>query len=77
MKLKEYLTNLQNLALKYPELMDNEIIYSSDDEGNNYNTVLFKPTILLVEDIGNNHLDIISEKYPPKKLTKNHCVCIN
>jgi len=42
MKLKEYIANLQEICNKYPNL---KVIYSSDEEGNNFDEVCYSPTI--------------------------------
>ena len=44
MKLGEYLENLQELVRDQPELIDAEVIYSIDDEGNDYKIVHWGPT---------------------------------
>lgn len=42
MKLKEYIKLLQAVAKKNPDAL---VICASDEEGNNYNQVNFKPSI--------------------------------
>ena len=42
MKLKEYLAPLQEICNKYPNL---KVIYSSDEEGNNFDEVFYTPTV--------------------------------
>jgi hypothetical protein len=44
MKFSEYLENLQDLLHDRPELIDAEVIYSIDDEGNDYKIVHYGPT---------------------------------
>ncbi len=44
MKLSEYLENLQELVRDRPELINAEVIYSIDDEGNDYKMVHYGPT---------------------------------
>ena len=42
MKIEEYIKNLQEIADKHPNL---DVIYATDDEGNDYSLVSFTPTI--------------------------------
>ncbi len=42
MTLKEYITDLQKICKKNPDL---EVIYSTDDEGNGYGRVFYSPTL--------------------------------
>lgn len=50
MKLKEYLNELNTLATKYPEILDFEVVYAHDDEGNEYQKIYSSPTICEVMD---------------------------
>ena len=43
MKLQQYIEKLQELLKEHGDL---ELIYSTDDEGNEYNTVNFNPSIV-------------------------------
>ena len=43
MKLTKYIEKLQELLAEHGDL---ELIYSSDDEGNNYNKVHYEPSIV-------------------------------
>jgi hypothetical protein len=42
MKLKEYIKGLKDIEKKHPDL---EVVYSIDDEGNDYSKVYFSPTL--------------------------------
>lgn len=42
MKLEKYIKHLQEIAKRYPDL---DVIYSSDEEGNNFDIVEFKPSV--------------------------------
>ena len=42
MKLKSYIKELQKIAEKYPEA---QVVYSADEEGNDFFLVEFEPTI--------------------------------
>lgn len=48
--LKNYLKSLQELIEKYPEASEYPIIYSHDDEGNEYQRVINEPTLCQLED---------------------------
>ena len=45
MKLKEFIVNLNELIKENPLALEYEMIYSSDDEGNDYKIVYYSPTI--------------------------------
>jgi hypothetical protein len=44
MKLKDYLDTLNEMVKTNPALLELEVVYSSDDEGNRYGVVLYSPT---------------------------------
>jgi hypothetical protein len=44
MKLKKYIKILNELVYKNPELLEANVVYSIDEEGNNYNKVYFGPS---------------------------------
>ncbi len=50
MKLKEFLKNINLIVKNNPEVLDYEVIYSIDDEGNEYNKVIFEPEIGIYEN---------------------------
>lgn len=45
MKLSELIIHLNNMAKENPEILNYEVISSSDDEGNDFNPVLYTPTL--------------------------------
>lgn len=45
MKLKEYLDHLNNLVKENPKILDFDVVYSSDDEGNYYGMVHYAPSV--------------------------------
>ena len=60
--LKTFLAELQQLTEKHPECIDYPIIYSHDDEGNEYQTVVGDTTLCQVENLTKHsykHLDIV------------------
>lgn len=68
MKLSDYVKNLQELIAKNPELMDCEVIYSSDDEGNDYHEVHYGATPMIFEN---------GEAQNASPEQKPNAVCIN
>lgn len=47
---KQLIENLQNLVEKYPECENYQIIYSHDDEGNEYQRVINEPGLVQLDD---------------------------
>jgi hypothetical protein len=45
MKLKEFLENINEMVRKNPELLELNVAYSRDDEGNGFQEVIFSPTL--------------------------------
>ena len=45
MKLKKYLTELNELVKERPEILEFEVVYGRDDEGNEFSPVVFYPTL--------------------------------
>lgn len=45
MTLKKYLKHLNKIVEKNPEALKYELIYSSDDEGNEFKAVSYKPSL--------------------------------
>ena len=50
MKLKEFIKQLEELVEKNPEYREFEVVYSVDDEGNQYFPVEYEPSIGLYRD---------------------------
>ena len=48
--LKDYLKSLQELVEEYPEALEYQVIYSQDDEGNEYQRVISEPTLCQLEE---------------------------
>lgn len=44
MKLKDYLKHLQELVEEHPEMLEYDVVYSSDDEGNDFKEVIYLPS---------------------------------
>lgn len=61
---EEYVNNLQRVLKENPEYKDLPVVYSSDDEGNDYMTVSFEPSTCKVLDIKDRFLERICEEEP-------------
>lgn len=46
MKLKEFVANLAERVKEDPSILDLEVITSVDDEGNDFNSIYFTPTVM-------------------------------
>jgi hypothetical protein len=68
MKLKQYLRELNKLVDTHPEVLEFNVVYSCDDEGNRFDHVLYTPTIGTFDPIG---LTFDSD------VPKENAVCIN
>jgi len=73
MLLKEYLAKIDNLVKEYPDALEYEVIYSVDDDGNEYNTVNFDPSVGVY--------DVIKRDFYTVELNKKgdyiQAICIN
>ena len=49
-KLKDYIKELTQLIENYPECAEYQVIYSHDDEGNEYQRVVNSPTLCQLHD---------------------------
>lgn len=65
MKVNEYYNHLKNLIKTDPKILDYEVVFSSDQEGNNFYKVVFRPGLgyydqdsseFVSEDCGDNEL---------------------
>ena len=45
MKLKDYYQELTKIMESYPEFSEYTVVFSKDDEGNEFNTVGYSPTV--------------------------------
>ena len=68
MKIREYISHLNAIAIAHPDV---EVMYASDDEGNNFGSVHYRPTLGYY-----NGLEFESHKDVEDKKTLN-AVCIN
>jgi hypothetical protein len=44
MTLKEYLEKLNKFAADHPDILEREVVYSRDEQGNSFDLVIFGPT---------------------------------
>ena len=59
MKLKEYLNELLELTKSNPQVLEFEVIYASDDEGNNYQKVYSTGSICQIDDLKERDLELV------------------
>ncbi len=59
MKLNKFIENLIKIQNKYPQSKDWNVIYSSDDEGNNYFNVKYDLSLTQVHDLDERYLEIV------------------
>ena len=69
MKLREYLVLLVTLADEKQEALDYEVITSSDDEGNDYNPVVYEPSV--------GCYDKANKEYDTQGEHDNNSICLN
>ena len=74
MKFKEYLEGLNKMVETRPELLDLEVVYATDDEGNSFSAVRQSPTIGRFRD-GDEFMESTSEDWDESD--KINAVCIN
>lgn len=71
MKLKEYIKNLKDFVKEHPQSIEYEVIMSSDDEGNSFQSVIYGPSLMQVDSLQDYHLEISEDQKNP------NTVCIN
>jgi hypothetical protein len=71
MKVKEYLQTLLLMVKLNPKIEEFDVIYSSDDEGNDFKPVIFSPTLMEVVDEKDVNLNVKTDSENPNAL------CIN
>lgn len=70
--LNDLIADLRRIKKKYPELADQSIVSSSDDEGNSYTEVYFSPTIGVIDrDRGGRFIEF------EDTLDNPNTVCVN
>lgn len=68
MKLKEFIDTLNEMVEANPKLLEFDVVYSSDSEGNYYDHVFYTPT---VGNFTNDFENIFDESKKP------NAICIN
>lgn len=71
MKVKDYLQDLLLMVKLNPKIEEFDVIYSSDDEGNDFKPVIFSPTLMEVVDEKDVNLNVKTDSKNPNAL------CIN
>jgi hypothetical protein len=69
MTLKEYISELQKIEEKYPDI---QLVYSSDAEGNRFEEVFYTPSLGHFEDA--EFIEKDSEDFEDREI---NAVCIN
>lgn len=91
MKLGAYIKTLSQMVKENPELKDFEVVYSADDEGNQFQVIYFSPTVgqykygefMTSGDLESFDMDfeeglMSKEELDEEKSNfKNNAVCIN
>jgi hypothetical protein len=73
---QDVLETLQDMIKDNPEIADFPVIYSIDDEGNNYHLNSYIPSLFYAENFNEYSVDAIHADNLPSELACN-CVCIN
>lgn len=75
--LKDYIKQLQKIAEQHPSFPELPIIYSHDDEGNQYQKVSSEPELFIVDNIKNYYLEAELTVDVDNKPEDFNCVKIN
>ena len=80
MTLETYFKKLTDFVNEHPDLMQRELVYAKDDEGNGYDPVVFDPGTLLKkierpDDKGFNPLSVYTTDFQLEEETD--VICIN
>ena len=76
--LKQWMEQLNKLVQQYPEIGDHVLIYSIDDEGNEYHKVMSDPTLVQVHNLNERSLEIVGFKDDPDIADEDcNAICIN
>jgi hypothetical protein len=77
MTLQEYIESLQRLIENNPEYVNMPLIYSKDDEGNDYHHVNYSPSPAQVEDLEEYYLELVWDEEGENPGTDFNCIMIN
>lgn len=75
MTVQDHINALLQIVKNDPEVADYPCIYSADDEGNSHHKVLYTPTVMRVESLDNQYLEI--EDCKPTGRLEGNVLCIN
>ena len=71
MKLQEYLDNLLLMVKNNPKIAEFEVIYSHDDEGNEFQKVGMPPSLMRIDDLSH-------DRYLEPSFEKDfNAICVN
>jgi hypothetical protein len=76
MTFREYLKSLRELARDYPEKLDCPVIYSHDDEGNEYQKVNQFPALVQIENINEDRFLELTGFHNDTNITFKDCNAI-
>ncbi len=71
MKLKEHMVSLGKMIEKDPQILEFDVVYSTDDEGNNFEEVRFSPDLGVYDKYSKEWDNARSSK------KKFNSICIN
>lgn len=77
MKLKEYLENFQKLVETNPAILDYEVVYGKDDEGNNFQKVNYEPSIGIFDEEDDMFISENQKGEWDREEEENNTICIN
>lgn len=76
--LNQWLNSIQEMIKKNPKVGNYPLIYSTDDEGNEYHKVMFDPTLVQVHNLNERFLEIVGFKDDPDIADEDcNTICIN
>ncbi len=76
--LNQWLNSIQEMIKKNPKIGNYPLIYSIDDEGNEYHKVISAPTLVQVYNLNDRSLEIVGFKDDPDIADEDcNAICIN
>ena len=67
MILKEYIAHLEVMIKTKPEILEMQVYYSSDDEGNSFDLVGFKPSLMILDSDAGDVSEEDAKDFPDAK----------
>jgi hypothetical protein len=80
MTLREFLENIEKKVKEDPRILELNVLYSKDDEGNGFERIYYGPTLGFFDDSDREFYDAGSEDFEEEYgYTKEHinAICIN